>query len=97
MDDVSRRAQRHGEYGNDRAAQNGMPRMTGDATARIRRLNPPELGTSPGYSQIVDVRADRIVFIAGQTALNQQGVICVSIGKRGIDSSQRPSPLRPPQ
>jgi len=47
--------------------------MTGDATARIRRLNPPELGTSPGYSQIVDVRADRIIFIAGQTALNQQG------------------------
>ena len=47
--------------------------MTEDAAARISRLNPLELGTSPGYSQIVDVRADRIVFIAGQTALNQQG------------------------
>jgi enamine deaminase RidA (YjgF/YER057c/UK114 family) len=29
----------------------------------IRRLNPPELGTPPGYSQIVDVRASRIIFI----------------------------------
>jgi enamine deaminase RidA (YjgF/YER057c/UK114 family) len=52
--------------------------MTGDATARIRRLNPPELGTPPGYSQVVDVRADRIVFISGQTALNQEGEL---IGK----------------
>jgi hypothetical protein len=27
----------------------------------IRRLNPPKLGTPPGYSQIVDVRASRII------------------------------------
>ena len=39
----------------------------------IRRLNPPELGTPPGYSQIVDVRASRIIFIAGQTALDRKG------------------------
>jgi len=52
--------------------------MTGDATDRIRRLNPSELGTPPGYSQVVDVRAERIVFIAGQTALNQEGEL---IGK----------------
>jgi enamine deaminase RidA (YjgF/YER057c/UK114 family) len=39
----------------------------------IRRLNPPELGTPPGYSQIVDVRASRIIFIAGQTALDRHG------------------------
>jgi enamine deaminase RidA (YjgF/YER057c/UK114 family) len=39
----------------------------------IRRLNPPELGTPPGYSQIVDVRAGRIIFIAGQTALDRNG------------------------
>jgi enamine deaminase RidA (YjgF/YER057c/UK114 family) len=52
--------------------------MTGDAAARISRLNPPELGTPPGYSQVVDVCADRIVFIAGQTALNQDGEL---IGK----------------
>jgi enamine deaminase RidA (YjgF/YER057c/UK114 family) len=39
----------------------------------IRRLNPPELGTPPGYSQLVDVRASRIIFIAGQTALDRNG------------------------
>lgn len=52
--------------------------MTGDAPTRIRRLNPPELGTPPGYSQVVEVVADRIIFIAGQTALNQDGEL---IGK----------------
>ena len=41
----------------------------------IRRINPPELGTPPGYSQIVDVRASRIVFIAGQTALDRDGAL----------------------
>jgi enamine deaminase RidA (YjgF/YER057c/UK114 family) len=49
----------------------------GDASA-IRRLNPPELGTPPGYSQIVEVRASRLVFIAGQTALDSAGAV---IGK----------------
>jgi enamine deaminase RidA (YjgF/YER057c/UK114 family) len=39
----------------------------------IRRLNPPELGTPPGYSPVVDVRASRIIFIAGQTALDRHG------------------------
>jgi enamine deaminase RidA (YjgF/YER057c/UK114 family) len=39
----------------------------------IRRLNPPELGRPPGYSQIVDVRAGRLIFFAGQTALDRNG------------------------
>jgi enamine deaminase RidA (YjgF/YER057c/UK114 family) len=39
----------------------------------IVRLNPPELGTPPGYSQIVEVRAGRMIFIAGQTALSRDG------------------------
>jgi enamine deaminase RidA (YjgF/YER057c/UK114 family) len=47
--------------------------MTGDTGPSIRRLNPPELGTPPGYSQVVDVRAGRLIFIAGQTALNRDG------------------------
>jgi hypothetical protein len=29
----------------------------------ITRINPPELGTPPGYSQIVEVTAGRIIFI----------------------------------
>jgi enamine deaminase RidA (YjgF/YER057c/UK114 family) len=41
----------------------------------IRRLNPPELGAPPGYSQIVEVRAGRIIFIAGQTSLNRNGEV----------------------
>jgi enamine deaminase RidA (YjgF/YER057c/UK114 family) len=43
--------------------------------APIRRLNPPELGSPPGYSQVVDVRASRIIFIAGQTALDRDGAL----------------------
>jgi enamine deaminase RidA (YjgF/YER057c/UK114 family) len=42
-------------------------------TPSITRINPPELGTPPGYSQVVDVSAGRIVFIAGQTALDRDG------------------------
>jgi enamine deaminase RidA (YjgF/YER057c/UK114 family) len=41
--------------------------------AKITRINPPELGTPPGYSQVVDVAAGRIIFIAGQTALDSDG------------------------
>ena len=41
--------------------------------ARITRQNPSELGTPPGYSQVVDVEASHLVFIAGQTALDRQG------------------------
>ena len=41
----------------------------------IRRLNPPDLGPPPGYSQVVEVQASRIVFIAGQTALDEAGAL----------------------
>ena len=44
-----------------------------NGTPSIRRINPPELGDPPGYSQIVDVSAVRMVFIAGQTALDRDG------------------------
>jgi enamine deaminase RidA (YjgF/YER057c/UK114 family) len=49
--------------------------MADGDTAPIRRLNPPELGAPPGYSQVVDVRASRIIFIAGQTALDRDGTL----------------------
>ncbi|MDB5564715.1 MAG: Endoribonuclease [Tardiphaga sp.] len=39
----------------------------------IRRINPSGLGEPPGYSQIVEVRGGRMIFIAGQTALDQRG------------------------
>ena len=47
--------------------------MTNDKSPSITRVNPPELGTPPGYSQIVEVAASRIIFIAGQTALDRDG------------------------
>jgi len=47
--------------------------MTREAASSIVRINPPELGTPPGYSQIVEVSASRIIFIAGQTALGRDG------------------------
>jgi enamine deaminase RidA (YjgF/YER057c/UK114 family) len=49
----------------------------GDAEP-IRRIDPPELDTPPGFSQIVEVRAGRIYFISGQTALDRNGQL---IGK----------------
>jgi enamine deaminase RidA (YjgF/YER057c/UK114 family) len=47
--------------------------MTSDTTPSIIRVNPPELGTPPGYSQIVEVNAGRLVFISGQTSLDSDG------------------------
>jgi enamine deaminase RidA (YjgF/YER057c/UK114 family) len=49
--------------------------MTRDAPPEILRINPPALGTPPGYSQVVEVSARRMIFIAGQTALDPDGNI----------------------
>jgi enamine deaminase RidA (YjgF/YER057c/UK114 family) len=49
--------------------------MSDGSAGSIRRLNPPELGKPPGYSQIVEVRAGRMIFIAGQTALDRNGAL----------------------
>ncbi len=47
--------------------------MANDAPPSITRINPPELGTPPGYSQVVGVSAGHIIFIAGQTAVDRDG------------------------
>jgi|SRR4051794_21235105 enamine deaminase RidA (YjgF/YER057c/UK114 family) len=39
----------------------------------IRRVNPEALGTPPGYSQIVEVRTERLIFMSGQTATDPGG------------------------
>jgi enamine deaminase RidA (YjgF/YER057c/UK114 family) len=49
--------------------------MTTDKMPSITRVNPPELGTPPGFSQIVEVTANKIIFIAGQTALDRDGKV----------------------
>jgi enamine deaminase RidA (YjgF/YER057c/UK114 family) len=47
--------------------------MTSASTPTISRTNPPELGPPPGYSQIVEIAAGRIVFISGQAAVDADG------------------------
>ena len=49
--------------------------MDNAAKEPVRYLNPPELGQPPGYSQVVEVRANRLIFIAGQTALDRTGAL----------------------
>jgi hypothetical protein len=39
--------------------------MSDQSSGAIKRVNPPELGVPPGYSQVVEVRGGRIIFIAG--------------------------------
>jgi enamine deaminase RidA (YjgF/YER057c/UK114 family) len=41
----------------------------------IERINPPELGRPSGFSHAVVTDADRLVFLAGQTALDADGRI----------------------
>ena len=41
--------------------------------SNIRFINPDGLAPPPGYSNIVEVRGGRIVFIAGQTATDRNG------------------------
>jgi enamine deaminase RidA (YjgF/YER057c/UK114 family) len=40
---------------------------------KIQFVNPPELAPPPGYSNVVEVSGSRLVFIAGQTALDRDG------------------------
>jgi enamine deaminase RidA (YjgF/YER057c/UK114 family) len=58
-----------------KSLQIGGGGMSRDTTTPIRRWNPPDLGPPPGYSQVVEVQAGRIFFIAGQTALDRGGVL----------------------
>src|SRR3954451_18368260 len=39
----------------------------------IRFVNPPELAPPPGYSNIAEIRGGRLVYIAGQAALDRDG------------------------
>src|SRR5215472_14178133 len=60
-------------YGGKRGRR--ISRMTDQASPTIKRTNPPELGVPPGYLQVVEVRGGRIIFIAGQTALDRNGAV----------------------
>ena len=47
--------------------------MADNPAPRIKRINPAELGTPPGFSQIVEVSARRLVFISGQPPTDRDG------------------------
>jgi len=53
--------------------------VTTGQSAAIRLVNPPELDSPPGYSHVAEVTAGRIVFIAGQAAVDRDGNV-VGIG-----------------
>ena len=50
----------------------------------IARINPPELGTPPGYSQIVEVSAARNRFIANVTAPAAPAVTLVEVSNSTV-------------
>ena len=52
---------------------NWWVQMQDSPATPIRQFNPSDLGPPRGYSQVVEVQADRIIFIAGQTALGKNG------------------------
>lgn len=47
--------------------------MTLPSTDKIAFINPPEISTPPGYSHVAEVKKGRIVYIAGQVALDRDG------------------------
>jgi enamine deaminase RidA (YjgF/YER057c/UK114 family) len=39
----------------------------------IQRINPPDLTTSPAYTQVVTAKPGTVIWVAGQTAQNAKG------------------------
>lgn len=52
----------------------------------MERVNPPELAAPSGFSHAVSVEAGRLVFLAGQTALDEQGRI---VGDTVVEQFER--------
>jgi enamine deaminase RidA (YjgF/YER057c/UK114 family) len=50
----------------------GQP-MSDRGTSAVRFINRPELEIPPGYSHVVEVRGSRLIFLAGQAALDVDG------------------------
>ncbi len=42
---------------------------------RVHYVNPPSLERPPGYSHVVDVRGSRLIFVAGQAAVDVSGSV----------------------
>jgi len=57
--------------------------MTDHPAATITFINPPELAVPPGYAHVAEVRASRLVYVAGQVALDRDGKL---VGKGDIEA-----------
>ena len=57
----------------------------------LERINPPELGTPSGFSHAV-LGEGRVVFLAGQTALDSDGRIVGAAGGAPVARARRPPP-----
>src|SRR5580692_1882175 len=49
----------------------------------INFVNPPELSAPPGYSHVAEVRGGRLIYMAGQVALDAQGKL---VGKGDLEA-----------
>ncbi|MFI5011013.1 MAG: RidA family protein [Hyphomicrobiales bacterium] len=57
--------------------------MTDHASSSVNFINPPELAKAPGYSHVAEIRGGRIIYIAGQVALDAQGKV---VGKGDFEA-----------
>ena len=48
----------------------------------ITRINPPELGSPPGYFQIVEVKVERIIFAKSYVQGTREKTCCPSCHRR---------------
>ncbi|GAA5513336.1 putative aminoacrylate peracid reductase RutC [Deinococcus carri] len=46
-----------------------------DTPPHVRFINVPALGHAPGYSHLAEVRGGRTVYISGQIAVDERGVV----------------------
>ena len=53
----------------------GMSQGSTNANSQFQRVNPESLAAPIGFSHAVTYQGSKIIFLAGQTALNKNGVI----------------------
>jgi enamine deaminase RidA (YjgF/YER057c/UK114 family) len=54
-----------------------------DTSGKINFINPPQISPPMGYSHVAEIRSGRIVYIAGQVALDPQGNL---VGKGDLEA-----------
>src|SRR5206468_2964875 len=64
-----------GNFGHKRSSYWGEETNMAPSSSEpaIRFSNPPELAPPPGYSNVVEISGGRMIFVAGQTAIDAAG------------------------